>query len=69
MAGAKKAKVASAKGAKVKFMIEGKVIKPCVLLAKGKRMVCAEYESGGVVLDSAKNPLPWKGAILIAQKA
>jgi|GEM_PF-6164223 len=69
MAGAKKAKVASSKGAKVKFTIEGKAIKPCVLLAKGRRMVCAEFETGGIVLDATKSPLSWKGAMLVAIKA
>ena len=59
MSGAKKAKIASAKGAKKKYSYNGKVIKPCVFLSQGRRMVCAEYETGGIVVDANKNALPW----------
>ena len=66
MAGAKKAKIASAKGAKKKYSYEGKVINPCVFLSKGTRMICAEYETGGIVVDANKNALPWAEVLLKA---
>ena len=66
MATVKKAKVASSKGAKKKYNYEGKPIKPCVFLSQGKRMICAEYETGGLVLDSNKKALPWAEIVVKA---
>jgi hypothetical protein len=59
MAAQKKAKIASAKGAKKKFSFDGKVIKPCLFVSKNKKLICAEYETGGLVVSKAGDVLSW----------
>jgi hypothetical protein len=69
MAGAKKAKIASAKGAKKQYLYNGKAIKPCAYYSSGKRIICAQYDSGDIVMDKNKSVMKWEEVKVLSQQS